>query len=154
MLAALEVSTAARVIAGCPVRDRGALLQGIAAIEPAIAARILPMLLAGVAGRAFGELRPKTAASLLAVMPIPEAARILGSTDTRAAASAVMELTPRQAAEQLKSMADRKRAADVLSHTMSRTATAIADADPQFARLVLPYLGEPLRSQVREAIAD
>lgn len=152
MLAALELPTAARVIAECPVRDRGALVQGIAAIDPAAAARILPMLLAGVAGRAFGELESKTAASLLTAMPAPEAARILSSTDTPAAASAIMELPPGQAAEQLKAMRDAKRAADVLARALSRTALAIAIADPLFALAVLPYLADPLRTQVKEAL--
>jgi tRNA A-37 threonylcarbamoyl transferase component Bud32 len=154
LLVALDVPAAARVIADCPAEERGALLQGIAATEPGTAATILRMLLADAAGRAFRDLRPKTAASLLAAMPTPEAARILSGTDRRAAASAIMELAPPQAAAQLKGMPDKKRAAEVLAYTLSSTAIAIADADPQFARLVLPYLAEPLQSQVRQAIAD
>jgi hypothetical protein len=154
MLTSLDVQTAARILADCPAKRRGELLQGIAAIDLGTAAAILPMLLASVAGHAFGDLRPTTAASLLAAMPTPEAARILGSTDTRAAASAIMELTPPQASAPLKSMPDKKRAAEVLSHTQSGTAIAIARADRQFARLVLPYLVEPLRTQVSGALGD
>ncbi len=152
ILASLDVQAAARVVADCPPKERGALLQGIAAIEAATAATILRMLLADAAGDAFGTLRPRTAASLLAALPTAEAARILGGTDARAAASAITELDPPQAAAQLKVMPDRKRAADVLSHTQSSTAVAIARADRQFAAMLLPYLDEPVRSQVRDAI--
>jgi eukaryotic-like serine/threonine-protein kinase len=152
MLVSLDVTAAARIVADCPAKERGALLQGIAAVEPAIAATILRMLLADAAGHAFGGLRPKTAASLLAVMPVPEAARILGCAGTRAAADAITEMAPSQAAARLKSMADRKRAAGVLARALSGTVIAIAGADRDFARLVLPYLKEPLRSQVRDAI--
>lgn len=152
MLISLDVAAAARILAGCPGRQRRQLLQGVADIDPATAATILPMLLADAAGRAFGDLRTKSAASLLAAMPVPEAARILGSTNTRAAASAIMELPPLQAATQLAFMPDRKRAAEVLSHTLSRSAIAIAHADREFARLILPYLTEPLRPKIRQAV--
>ncbi|MGH3252263.1 MAG: protein kinase domain-containing protein [Trebonia sp.] len=152
MLVSLDVPAAARIVADCPAKERGALLQGIAVVEPATAATILRMLLADAAGPAFGGLSPKTAASLLAALPVPEAARILGCADTRAAADAITEVPPSQAAAQLKSMADRKRAAEVLAHALSGTVTAIAGADRDFARLVLPYLNEPLRSKVSDAI--
>jgi predicted Ser/Thr protein kinase len=153
MLAALDPPAAARIVSECPAAERGTLLQGIAAIDPAAGATILRMLLAEAAGPAFGDLRPETAATLLAALPVPEAARILGCTSTRAAASAIAELTPSQAAARLRSIPDRKRAADVLSHAVSRAAVAIASADPQFARLVLPYLKESLQSRVKDAIA-
>ena len=152
MLVSQDRPEAARILADCPGRRRGQLLQGVTDIEPAIAATILPMLLADVAGHAFGHLRPKSAASLLAAMPVPEAARILGNTDTQAAASAIMELPPSQAAAQLAFMPDRKRAAEVLSHTLSHSAIAIARADRGFARLILPYLTEPLRPKIRQAV--
>lgn len=152
MLASLDVPAAARIVADCPATERGALLQGIAIVEPVIAATILRMLLAAAAGHAFGGLSPKTAASLLAEMPVPEAARILGCSGTRAAADAITEMAPSQAAAQLKSMADRKRAAEVLARALSGTVIAIAGADRDFARFVLPYLKEPLRSTVSDAI--
>jgi tRNA A-37 threonylcarbamoyl transferase component Bud32/flagellar motility protein MotE (MotC chaperone) len=151
MLASLDAAAAARILADCPGRRRGQLLQEVADIDPGAAATILPMLLADAAGRALGGLRPTSAASLLAAMPVPEAARILSSTDTRAAASAVMELLPSQAAAQLAFMPDRKRAAEVLSRTPSESAVAIARADRGFARRVLPYLTGPLQPQVRQA---
>jgi eukaryotic-like serine/threonine-protein kinase len=150
MLAGRDRPTAARIIADCPAKSRGALIEGIAAADPAAAAAILPMLLAEVAGRTFGDLRPQTAASLLALMAVPEGARILGSTDKRAAASAITELPPPQACAQLRSMADRKRAAEVLSLAGSSAAVDIAAADCELARLLLPFLTEPFRTQVSQ----
>jgi eukaryotic-like serine/threonine-protein kinase len=153
VLMSLDVLAAARLLADYPAKRQGELLQAIAAIEPAAAATILPMLLAGVAGGAFGYLRPQTAASLLAAMPPLEAGRILGSTDTRVAASAVTELAPRLASAALSSMPDRQRAAEVLSHAQSATVVAVACADRGFARLILPYLTETKRTQVSRALA-
>jgi eukaryotic-like serine/threonine-protein kinase len=153
VLMSLDVLAAARLLADYPAKRQGELLQGIAAIEPAAAATILPMLLASVAGSAFGYLRPTTAASLLAAMPPLEAGRILGSTDTRVAASAVMELAPRLASAALSSMPDRQRAAEVLSHAQSAAVVAVACADHGFARLILPYLTETKRTQVSRALA-
>jgi tRNA A-37 threonylcarbamoyl transferase component Bud32 len=153
VLMSLDVLAAARLLADCPAKRQGELLQGIAAVEPAAAATILPMLLASVAGSAFGYLRPKIAASLLAAMPPLEAGRILGSADPRAAASAVMELAPRLASAALRSMPDRQRAAEVLSHAQSAAVVAVARADRGFARLVLPYLAETQRAQVSRALA-
>ena len=153
-LISLGRPAAARILADCPGRRRGELLQGIAAIEPATAAMILPMLLADAAGCAFGGLRPASAASLLAAMPVPEAARILGSTDIQTAASAITELPPSQAAARLAFMPDRRRAAEVLSRTLPPKAIAIARADREFARRVLPYLAEPLQLEVRQVVSS
>jgi eukaryotic-like serine/threonine-protein kinase len=153
-LLSLGRPAAARILADCPGRRRGELLQGIAAIEPGAAAVILPMLLADAAGRAFGGLLPASAASLLAAMPVPEAARILGSTDIRAAADAITELSPSPAAARLAFMPDRRRAAEVLSRTPLPAAIAIAHADREFARRVLPYLTESLQLEVRQAASS
>jgi eukaryotic-like serine/threonine-protein kinase len=146
MLVSLDITAAARIVADCPAKERGALLQGIAAIEPGTAATILRMLLADAAGRAFGDLRPKTAAALLDAMPAPEAARILNVTGTQAAASVLMELGPSRAAARLRSLPDRRRAADVLAR--------MADVNPQFASHVLPHLTESFRVQVSDSAGD
>lgn len=133
MLLSLDVPTAARIVADTPAKERGALLQGIAADEPYVAATILRMLLADTAGPAFAGLLPATAASLLAAMPTPEAARILGGTNPQAAVKAIEKLPPEQAAARLRLMLDRQRAAELLSLVAPQAAAAIADADPQCA---------------------
>jgi predicted Ser/Thr protein kinase len=154
MLLTLDVRSSARILADCPARHRGELLQGIAAVEPATAATILRMLLDTTAGLAFGYLQPQTAASLLSAMPGPEAVRILVSTDARAAGSAIMELAPAHAAALLKSMSDARRAAEVLTHATSQTAIAVVRADRSFGRVIQPYLTEPLRTQVSRTLAE
>jgi len=154
MLLTMDVHASAKILADCPTKRRGELLQGIAAIEPATAATILRMLLDTTAGSAFAYLQPQTAASLLSAMPTPEAARILGSTDARAAASTIMELAPAHAAVLLKSVSDRKRAAEVLTHATSQTALAVLRADLAFARTLQPYLTEPLRTKASRALGN
>lgn len=154
MLLAMDVQAMAKILADCPARRRGELLQGIAATEPATAATILRMLLDTTAGSAFAYLQPQTAASLLAAMPTPEAARILRSTDARAAASTIMGLAPSQAAGLLAYGSNPKRAAQVLTHATSQTAVAVLRADRAFARTVQPYLVEPLRTKVSRALSS
>jgi flagellar motility protein MotE (MotC chaperone)/predicted Ser/Thr protein kinase len=154
MLLKLDVRTGAKILAGCPARNRGELLQAMAAVQPGTAATILRMMFDSPAGQAFAYLRPQTAVSLLAAMPTPEAVRILGSTDPRAAASTIMELSPAEAASLLAAMADRERAAKVLGHATARTAVAVARADLGLARKIVTYLPEPHQAQVRRAISD
>jgi serine/threonine protein kinase len=154
MLLKLDAGTSAKILAGCPARRRGELLQAMAAVQPGTAATILRMMFDSPAGQAFAYLRPQTAASLLAAMPMPEAVRILGSTDPRAAASTIMELSPAEAAGLLAAMADGERAAKVLAHATARTAVAVARADLGLARKVVVYLPEPHRTQVRRVISD
>lgn len=153
MLLKMEVRSSARILAECPPKRRGQLLQGIAAVEPAAAATILRMLLDTKAGSAFAYLQSQTAASLLSAMPKPEAARILRSTDVRAAASTIMELAPAEAAALLTSMSDAKRAAEVLTHTTSPTAIAVVLADHGLGRTIKPHLAEPLKTQIVRALA-
>ncbi len=106
MLLAMDAHSVAKLLADCPHKRRGELLQGIAAVDLTAAAVILPMLLDTKAGLAFAYLQPQTAASLLSAMRTPEAARILASTEARAAASTIMELPPGEAAVLLKSFSD------------------------------------------------
>ena len=153
MLLKLDVRTGAKILAGCPARNRGELLQAMAAVQPGTAATILRMMFDGPAGQAFAYLRPQTAVSLLAAMPRPEAVRILGSTDPRAAASTIMELSPADAAGLLAAMADRERAAKVLGHATAQTAVAVARADLDLARKLVPYLPEPHQTQVGRLIS-
>ena len=154
MLLKLDVRTGAKILAECPARNRGELLQAMAAVQPGTAATILRMMFDSPAGQAFAYLRPQTAVSLLAAMPTPEAARILGSTDPRAAASTIMELSPADAARSLSAMADKERAAKVLAHATAGTAVAVARADLSLARKVVAYLPEPHQTQVKQAISD
>lgn len=154
MLLKLDVRTGAKILAGCPVRNRGELLQAMAAVQPGTAATILRMMFDSPAGQAFAYLLPQTAVSLLAAMPTPEAARILGSTDPRAAASTIMELSPADAAGLLAAMADKQRAAKVLAHATARSAVAVARADLSLARKVMAYLPEPHQTEVKQAISD
>jgi eukaryotic-like serine/threonine-protein kinase len=153
MLLKLDVRTGAKILAGCSARNRGELLQAMAAVQPGTAATILRMMFDGPAGQAFAYLRPQTAVSLLAAMPTPEAVRILGSTDPRAAASTIMELPPADAASLLAAMTDRERAAKVLGHTTAQTAVAVARADLGLARRLVTYLPEPHQTQVRRVIS-
>jgi Mg/Co/Ni transporter MgtE len=154
MLLKLDVRTCAKILADCPARRRGELLQAMAAVQPGTAATVLRMMFDSLAGQAFAYLRPQTAVLLLAAMPAPEAVRILGSTDPRAAASTVMELPPAEAASLLSAMTDAERAAKVLGHATVRTAVAVARADPGLARRVVAYLPEPHQSQVGRVISD
>ena len=68
MLLKLDVGTSVKILADCPDKRRGELLQAIAVIAPTTAARILRMLPAASAGPAFAYMRPQTAASLLSAM--------------------------------------------------------------------------------------
>ena len=77
MLLAMSEGDAARVLADCPPRLCGALLQGIAAERPTMAATILGLLRPVTAGHAFAYLRLETAASLIVAMVQSEAQRIL-----------------------------------------------------------------------------
>jgi hypothetical protein len=148
MLLGMSEDEAARVLADCPPKRCGQLLQGIAAVRPATAATILRILRSTAAGRAFAYLRPATAAALLAVMQPQEALRILDSTDERSVAAAIMELPLPTSAVLLKSMYSRQRAAQVLTHVRPVTAAEVLRLDTAFAADVLRYLSEPVRKQV------
>lgn len=153
MLLKLDMRTRVKILADCPDRRRGELLQAIAVVEPVTATAILPMLLDASAGPAFAYMRPQTAASLLSAMPRQEAVRILTSTDALAAASAIMELSPARAVVLLDSMLA-VRAAEILNQTTSETAIALARADSGFGWRVQPLLIEPLRTRVARALAQ
>jgi eukaryotic-like serine/threonine-protein kinase len=148
MLLAMAEDDAARILADCPARLCGELLQGIAAVRPATASAILRMLRSTAAGRAFAYLRPETAASLVSAMPPAEALRILDNTDERTAAGVIMELAVPVSANLLKSMYSRQRAADVLTHVRPVTAAELLRSDAEFATAVLRHLSEPVRKQV------
>ena len=153
MLLKLDVRTSVKILADCPDRRRGELLQAIAVVEPDTAATILRMLPAAPAGSAFAYMRPQTAASLLSAMPGQEAVRILTSTDVLAAASAIMELSPADAVALLESMQTVQGAAEILNNTTSETAIALVRVNPNFGCRVQPYLIEPLRTRVGRALA-
>lgn len=148
MLLAMPEDDAARILADCPSRLCGELLQGIAAARLDAAATILRLLRSTAAGRAFAYLRPETAASLVALMAPAEALRILDNTDERTAAGVVMELATPISTALLKSMHNRQRAAQVLTHVRPVTAAELLRSDAEFAAAVLRYLSEPVRKQV------
>jgi flagellar motility protein MotE (MotC chaperone) len=148
MLLAISEDDAARVLADCPPRLCGMLLQGIAVARPGTAATILRLLQSGKAGRAFAYLRPDTAASLVAVMAPVDALRVLDSTDERTAAGVITELPPPASTALLKSMSSRQRAAQVLTHVRPVTAAELLSSDAEFASAVLRHLSEPVRKQV------
>jgi Mg/Co/Ni transporter MgtE len=148
MLLAMPEDDAARVLADCPPRLCGTLLQGIAEARPAMAATILRLLRFSKAGRAFSYLRQDTAASLVATMPPGDALRILDSTDERTVAGVIMELAVPASTALLKSMSSRERAAQVLTHVRPVTAAELLRSDAEFAKAVLCHLSEPVRKQV------
>ena len=153
MLLKLDVRTSVKILAGCPDKRRGELVQAIAVAKPGTAAAILQMLLDAPAGSAFAYMRPQTAASLLSAMPGQEAVRILTSTDVLAAASAIMELSPARAVALLDSM-PAVRAAEILNKTTSETASALARVRPEFGWRVQPLLNEPLKTRLGRALAQ
>jgi predicted Ser/Thr protein kinase len=148
MLLAMSEGDAARVLADCPPRLCGALLQGIAAERPTMAATILGLLRPVTAGHAFAYLRLETAASLIVAMVQSEAQRILESTDERTAAGVIMELPAPTSTVLLRSMNSRQHAARVLTHVRPATAAELLSSDPEFAGAVLRHLSEPVRKQV------
>jgi flagellar motility protein MotE (MotC chaperone)/predicted Ser/Thr protein kinase len=155
LLLAMSEDDAARVLADCPPRQCGMLLQDIAVARPATAVTILRLLRATKAGRAFSYLRPDTAASLVAVMPPVDALRILDSTDERTVAGVIMELAAPTSTALLKSMSSRQRAAQVLTHVRPVTAAELLRSDAGFATAVLRHLSEPVRKQVsRHLVPD
>jgi predicted Ser/Thr protein kinase len=154
LLLAMDVRQGARILASCQPRQRGEILQSIAAAESAAAAKILCVLPAAAAGSAFGYLRPQTAAMVLSVMPGPEVARLLSSTDVRAAASAMMELPTAQIVTLLVDLRNAGRAAAILTHATSQVALSVVAADPGLGATLLPHVPEPLRTQARLAITD
>lgn len=148
MLLAMSEDDAARVLADCPPRLCGTLLQGIAVARPAMAATILRLLRSAKAGRAFSYLRQDTAASLVAAMPPADGLRLLDSTDERTVAGVIMELAVPTSTALLKSMSSRERAAQVLTHVRPVTAAELLRSDAEFANAVLRHLSEPVREQV------
>jgi eukaryotic-like serine/threonine-protein kinase len=148
MLLAMDVADVARLLADCPARQCGELLQGIAAVRQATASTALRLLGAAAAGRAIAYLRPETAAALLLALLPAEAARILDSSDKRTAARVIMELEPRASVSMLRSMSTRQRAAEVLSHVRPGTAAALLRSDTELATATLRYLSEPVRKQL------
>jgi flagellar motility protein MotE (MotC chaperone) len=154
MLLGMTEDDAARVLADCPPKLGGELLQGIAAVRPATAATILRILRPTAAGRAFAYLRPATAAALLAVMEPQEAVRVLDSTDERSVAAAIMELPVPTSAILLKSMCSRQRAARVLTHVRPFTAAELLRSDTEFAAGVFRHLSEPVRKEVSRHLAS
>ena len=153
MLLKLDVGTSVKILADCPDRRRGELLQAIAVVAPNTAATVLRMLPAASAGSAFAYMRPQTAASLLSAVSGQEAVRILTSTDVLAAASAIMELSPADAVALLESMLTVQGAAEIMNRTTSETAIALVRVNPHFGCRVQPYLIEPLRTRVGRALA-
>jgi eukaryotic-like serine/threonine-protein kinase len=148
MLLTLTEDEAARVLADCPAKLCGELLQGIAAVRPHTAATILRILRSSTAGRAFAYLRAPTGASLISSMQPADALRILDNTDERTVAAVIEELPVSTSANLLKSMYSRQRAAAVLTHVRPVTAAELLRTDSEFAAGVLRYVSEPVRKQV------
>jgi eukaryotic-like serine/threonine-protein kinase len=148
MLLAMSETDAARIVADCPPKLCGDLLQGISAVRPATAATILRTLRSRAAGRAFAYLRPQTASSLVAEMTPHEALRILDNADERTVAAVLMELPVPVSATLVKSMYSKQRAAQVLTHVRPSTAAELLRPDAEFATGVLRHLSEPVRKQV------
>jgi len=148
MLLAMSEDDVVRILADCPPRLCGALLQGIAVARPATAVTVLRRLRSTAAGRAFAYLRPETAASLVAGMAPADALRVLDSTDERTVAGVIMELETPTSTALLKSMYSRQRAAQVLTHVRPVTAAELLRPDAEFATAVLRHLSEPVRKQV------
>jgi eukaryotic-like serine/threonine-protein kinase len=148
MLLTLTEDEAARVLADCPAKLCGELLQGIAAVRPHTAAAILRSLRSTTAGRAFAYLRAPTGAALVSSMQPADALRILDNTDERTVAAVIEELPVSTSAALLKSMYSRQRAAAVLTHVRPVTAAELLRADSEFAAGVLRYVSEPVRKQV------
>jgi serine/threonine protein kinase len=148
MLLAMSEADAARILADCPPKLCGDLLQGIGVARPATAVTILRTLRSQAAGRAFAYLRPQTASSLVAEMPSHEALRILDNADERTVAAVLMELPVPVSAALVKSMYSKQRAAQVLTHVRPSTAADLLRPDAEFATSVLRYLSEPVRKQV------
>lgn len=148
MLLTLTEEEAARVLADCPHRLCGMLLQGIAAVRADTATAILRILGPAAAGSAFSYLRPPVAASLVAAMPPPDALRVLDNTDERTAAAVIMELPADTSGSLLRGMRSRQRAAQVLTHVRPVTAAELLRPDARFATAVLQHLREPVRRQV------
>jgi flagellar motility protein MotE (MotC chaperone) len=153
MLLAMSEADAARILADCPPRLCGDLLQGISVVRPATAATILRTVRSTTAGRAFAYLRPYTASSLVAAMAPHEALRILDNTDERTVAAVLMELPVPVSATLVKSMYSRQRAAQVLTHVRPSTAAELLRPDKDFTAGVLRHLSEPVRKQVSRHLA-
>ena len=148
MLLAMSESDATRILADCPPKLCGDLLQGISAVRPATAATILRTLRSHAAGRAFAYLRPQTASSIVAAMTPQEALRLLDNTDERTVAAVLMELPVSVSATLVKSMYSKQRAAQVLTHVRPSTAAELLRPDAEFATGVLRHLSEPVRKEV------
>lgn len=155
MLLDMPEDEAVRILADCPPRLCGDLLQGIAAARPDTAITILQRLRSSAAGRAFAYLWPDTGAALVAAMNSADALRILDSTDERAAAGVIMELPVKIAASLLKSMYSMQRAAQVITHVRPTTAAELLRSDNEFTTAVLRHLSEPVRKQIsRHLVPD
>jgi hypothetical protein len=153
MLLAMRPAHVARVLADCPPRQRGELLEGIAGARPGSAGPVLRMLDPAAASRAVEYLQPETAAGLLVSLMPAEAGRILDRADKRTVAAIVMQLGPRDCVGLLRSMPRRQRAAQALSHVRPAKAAAVLRADPEFAAVMLRELSEPLRRQLNRHLS-
>jgi len=153
MLLAMEVADVAKLLADCPARQCGELLQGIATVRQATASTALRLLSPAAAGRAIAYLRPETAAALLSALLPAEAGRILDSSDKRTAARVIMELDPHASVKMLRSMSTRQRAAEVLAHVRPGTAAALLRTDNELATTMLRHLSEPVRKQLSRRLS-
>jgi tRNA A-37 threonylcarbamoyl transferase component Bud32 len=124
LLLTVPEEQAARVIAGCPTRVAGELLQAVAVRAPRTAGSILRMLTADGAGRTVDYVSPVTAATIFTGMRVPEVARILHHAESRTVAGVLTELRDEVSAELIKSM-DVKVAAEILAYVAPATVAAL-----------------------------
>jgi eukaryotic-like serine/threonine-protein kinase len=153
MLLAVPQEQAAHILAGCPARTTGALIEVMAATRSRTAEAILRMLSSGKAGRAVDYLNPPTAASILAAMPVSEAVRILNRTDARTAAGVIIELTSDVSMRLISAMHETQAAA-MLAYVKPTTVASLLSAPNDLNRRLLTQFDPSFRAQVERHLSS
>ena len=136
ILLALPPQRAAEILDGCEPAERGRLLQGIAAVQPKAAGKILDCFSMKDAALTLQCMKPERAALALRTMPGADAERILRRLiplDGNAAAAVVMHLPLADAAGLLGAIRD-DLAAQVFSLLWPDFVLAIERIDPGLVR--------------------
>ena len=136
MLLALPPQRVAEILEGCEVAERGRLLQGIAAVQPEAAGKILDCFSMRDAAWTLQRMKPELAALALRTMPGADAERILRRLiplDDNAAAAVIMHLPLTDAACLLGAIRD-ELASQVFSLIWPDFVDAIERIDPDLVK--------------------
>lgn len=148
MLIRVPRRDASRILLDYDGKVAGELLQGIAISRPDVAAEIMQIFQATVAGNTLIYLRPDTAAAILQAMPASEAAEIIGHTGDITAAAIMMHLRASVAAGLLKEL-PAGQARRICRRMRPAVVAAMEKNQPELIRRLLESASPEFREEVR-----